>query len=414
MSDWLQTTDIDSTETNNGMFNDGSGFGVNSASDMSNGFVDNFLDPTGFVKGFYNDVLGFTSQEREFEQQFLMTEKQNEWNSAAAQMERAKAAGINPLTAAAGIAGSGSSGVAPAAGSATPSSAIGDVIGLPSEMAARAAQSEASKAAAEQARSVARNADRLADAQIFNEAANAASFLVGCGVPEIAAMAVGLSSARNGMQGFMDAFNTDNICRRYDSEMDLLDSQINAENMRYENLQAQVGLYRSEAELAAAKALHENILGQFDTKRLELAKKYEAMLADSDNMQQFLIAQQFGVDSPEYQAVMRFYRDRFYNQQYGVAEADVQKAYDLMFNKSLGEFNADLLTLDDRTRIQIQYQLSARLEELSKTSDIQKDLAKYGVEGTMVTKVFDVFLKYLFGTGFSVGVGPINVSNSKP
>lgn len=66
-----------------------------------------FGDPQSSTK-LYNDLTGFTAQQAEFEQQEYLMDKQNEYNTPANQMARMQAAGINPNTAAAAIAGGGS------------------------------------------------------------------------------------------------------------------------------------------------------------------------------------------------------------------------------------------------------------------------------------------------------------------
>lgn len=63
----------------------------------------------------YNDVVSQwlypgLQQEKEWSQQMLATQYQNEWQSEEARMARGKAAGINPYTMAEGIAGSGGHG----------------------------------------------------------------------------------------------------------------------------------------------------------------------------------------------------------------------------------------------------------------------------------------------------------------
>ncbi len=146
----------------------------------------------------------------------------------------------------------------------------------------------------------------------------------------------GLSLARNGLDGFSSAFNVDSYCRRYNLEMDKIDSEINAENARFENLRQLTNVYRSQAQLEAEKAMHENILRQFDDKKLQVAKKYEAMFADGEGLQQFILAQDFGYNSKEYQAYMKFIQDKFYNQGLGSYEAQVEKAFDLFKNQVQG------------------------------------------------------------------------------
>ena len=367
---------------------------LGSAGDFMSG---TFADPNGIVGGLYNDIMGLTSQQREFAQQEYMTDKQNRFNSEQERMKRAKEAGINPLTAAGGIAGSGSSGVAAAGGSASPTG-IGDlanaassIAGLPSEIAQRGA-------AAEQSLAVARNADRLADAQILKDAASSASLLTAAGVPEIAAMELGLSLARNGLQGFSAAFNADNYCRKFDLEMDEIDALINSENQRFESLQQQSNLYRSEAQLANERAMHENILKQYDQKKLEIAKQYEAMFADSDTLQQFILAQKFGVDSPEYKAYMGFLQDKFYNQSKGQFDADIDTAFSRFYNQAKAKADVDAAFAPYLKKIDV---LGNALEEFTRAM-LENPSSIDGALTTFINKIFNA----AYGT--QINFDPVN------
>lgn len=58
---------------------------------------------------FHDWLFPQVKEGRQIAEEMFMTDRQNAYNSASAQMERDKAAGINPLTAAGGIAGNGTS-----------------------------------------------------------------------------------------------------------------------------------------------------------------------------------------------------------------------------------------------------------------------------------------------------------------
>lgn len=84
------------------------------------GFLDDALNSfifgdADFSSDLWDEISGKNSQMREFEQQEYLMDKQNEYNTPANQMARMKAAGINPNTAAAGIAGGGSTSAQPQA-----------------------------------------------------------------------------------------------------------------------------------------------------------------------------------------------------------------------------------------------------------------------------------------------------------
>ena len=74
----------------------------------------------------FGELLGYNSQQREFEQQEYLLDKMNEYNTPANQMARMKEAGINLNTAAAGIAqGGNESAQAPAVSNNTAGAANG-------------------------------------------------------------------------------------------------------------------------------------------------------------------------------------------------------------------------------------------------------------------------------------------------
>lgn len=90
------------------IWNHDNGYESSSFTEEGNKNAGNFgVDPNGYVSGMWNDLMGFTSQSREFSQQEYLQDKMNEYNSPENQMARMRAAGINPNIAAAGIAGSG-------------------------------------------------------------------------------------------------------------------------------------------------------------------------------------------------------------------------------------------------------------------------------------------------------------------
>lgn len=106
------------------------GYGLGSMIDDVAGTI-LFGDPEA-SSNMWAEISGYNSQQREFQQQEYLLEKQQLWNSENARMARMKAAGINPNTAAAGIAGSQSSSGAPSVSSATgaPAAAIGSAASM--------------------------------------------------------------------------------------------------------------------------------------------------------------------------------------------------------------------------------------------------------------------------------------------
>lgn len=98
-----------SNDGNGTIWNHNNGYESSSFTEAGNQNAGNFgLDPDGLVSGLWNDWMGFTSQSREFSQQEYLQDKMNAYNTPLNQMKRMTKAGINPLNAAAAVAGSGS------------------------------------------------------------------------------------------------------------------------------------------------------------------------------------------------------------------------------------------------------------------------------------------------------------------
>lgn len=82
------------------------------------GHIDDFLgnllfgDPDA-SSNIVGELTGYNAQQREFQQQEYLMEKDMQWNDERSRMERMKAAGINPNAAASGIAGQSSDASAP-------------------------------------------------------------------------------------------------------------------------------------------------------------------------------------------------------------------------------------------------------------------------------------------------------------
>ena len=90
------------------LWNHGQEYANPSFTEEGNKNAGNFgLDPNGYVSGLWNDVMGFTSQSREFAQQEYLQDKMNEYNLPVNQMKRLIDAGINPNLAASAVAGNG-------------------------------------------------------------------------------------------------------------------------------------------------------------------------------------------------------------------------------------------------------------------------------------------------------------------
>lgn len=105
--------------------------GVSDLIDESND-GNGFFGAVGNVIGtFWNDITGQTKQQKEFEQQEYLMDKENAYNDPRAQMARLRAAGINPNSAASEIAGQNvSASPAQVSSSGDVASALGTLGGL--------------------------------------------------------------------------------------------------------------------------------------------------------------------------------------------------------------------------------------------------------------------------------------------
>lgn len=326
-----------------------------SAAERGNQMSGSILDPFGDVSGFYNDIMGFTSQSREFAHQEYMTDKENWWNSAQEQMKRARAAGINPNTAAAGIVGAGTSSIAPAGGSASPvdspSSLIGAASGVAqtsSNIALQSAQSQEALARADDYRASARNADRLADADILAKAGTFAEALTKAGTPEIAAMELGLSIVRNGLDGIAAGLKGDSVCRLIDTKQQVIEADFSKTWKEIEQLEKLLPYQVSEAEKKNALLDIEKRKQDAITQREELLSKlwidYNGDPYLDLYKRQYQLYHDYGPDSPQYQGFLQSVKDFSFNQSYGQFSAESEFAYKIANARQNGSNVADMFT----------------------------------------------------------------------
>lgn len=158
-NDWFKvSSDVAGQKHGASFWNHDNGYRMQSLTADSDSPLGWLLDPTGTVAGLWNDITGASSQSREFAQQEYLMDKQNEYNLPVNQMARMKAAGINPNTAAIGIAqGGNESAQAPAVASneqgvangiGQAAAAISGIGALPATVANLAADSAAKEAVA--------------------------------------------------------------------------------------------------------------------------------------------------------------------------------------------------------------------------------------------------------------------------
>lgn len=124
--DGFQNDPLKNRKNNSGYYEQGGSGVLGFFDDMIGQIFFNDPDASGSIFG---ELTGYNAQQREFEQQEYLLEKQWEHDSYAAQMARAKAAGINPNLAAQGIVG-GNVSAQPASVSSNTSGAAGAVNAL--------------------------------------------------------------------------------------------------------------------------------------------------------------------------------------------------------------------------------------------------------------------------------------------
>lgn len=386
-----QFTDMDNTEVNNGMFNQGSGYGINSASDMSLGFVDDILDPTGFVKGFYNDMMGFTSQEREFEQQMLATKSQNEWNSAQQQMKRAKAAGINPLTAAGGIAGNGTGSVAGAAGSATPSTAVADSIRSLGTMHADTALSDA-EAQNQRSQASKNNAElpwipTLSHGQYMQMYGNFIQSMKDVGLSEIQSGGIAFDIMSGGLTKAIEYLSLCSGLRNIDAQIKNVKIQYDLANKDLESydlrLNSNLSLQEKQGLQAAAAAAKMKAETTFQNQINDLNNQLPGITLGGSSFIAGL-AWKKGVDSPEFKALEQGIYNYAYQNSLGSFDADIDTAFSRFYNQAKAKSDVDAAFAPYMKKIEV---MGDSLKEFARAM-LENPSSIEGAIATFMNKIF--------------------------
>lgn len=354
MSLWFPFTPEQPTdffESNGTLWNHGTSYAVDSASEMSNNsWFDGILDPTGVVKGFYNDFMGYTSQSREFAQQEYLQDKQNAYNSPAAQMQRMKDAGINTNLAAAGIAGVGSQSANPASvASPTPADPISPLLGAATGLRNSALTGDLNESVIDKNRSDAERTRALIQPEVAEFVARIAGHLMGIGIPELDAAASGACLAKGGIDAMLKALDNPNVCRQFDVNLEKLEHETANENKRYEeivahirNMDSSTSVNERNAALLVEKTKHEEILKKLDDARLDVVKGDGVDPLWNINVIGYRIWKKFGEDSPEYQGWLKSFYDFNYNSAKGSFTADSDTAEKRAYNSSKGSFRAEV------------------------------------------------------------------------
>lgn len=363
------------------------GYGVPSIGERANenSFENFLLDPTGMVKGFWNDITGVTAQSREFAQQEYLQDKMNAYNSPVEQMKRAKEAGINPNLAAAGIAQAGSqSAQAPSvssnsSGAAQGLSAVGSAVSGVAGAALTAAQKRNLDASSQEMSANARRTDALLDFEKEQMRANTAKTWIDAGMDSAQADYWSTKAAYADRQERLDIAGKFWQVKRSMKEVDLLKEEINIAKKDLEIRKEQLSQeeYRTEQM---------RIDTEFYKRKEEILKKY-------------------GIDIslPENAMLVEAW-------EYGTADTILAAFQSNAYHSARAQFDADLDTLEDRLTKQIESQFKV----LEKNQELAKELQKFGVKSDAVATIIQTILKYLFGTGFSVNIRGVGVSNNEP
>lgn len=280
------------------------------------------------------------------------------------QMEGMKRAGINPLTAAGGIAGTSSSSPQPAS-SVDP---LGDIAGAASQvgsllkpdgsmlsglaqLAQSPSQARLNDANANKANKEANEVHPLAQAQILRQYAASAKDLTDSGIDEITAAGIAFDSSASGMtSGISNLLRGDNVVRKIDKEMRKFDDmhKIDEDTWKLQEDELKKNEYRIpqaeyEMQITGIQKLREDLAKQRDEL---LTKQWERFNGDpclDQANRLYDIQQQFGFDSPQYKAAMRIAYDSNYYSSLAGYDAEVNDIFAKAFNEQLGINKADSL-----------------------------------------------------------------------
>lgn len=359
--------------------NNGDKYQIPSLTEQANKNSGSGLDPNGVVAGIWNDLTGQTAQSREFAQQEYLQDKQNEYNLPANQMKRLSDAGINLNTAAAGIAG-GSSESAQAPAVASNASGVSEGLGQAAGAAAglMTAGSGAALAGAQTNEILS-----LLDFKKDEMAANISKTWIDAGMDK----------------NMSDYWSVKAVYADRQERLDLKQKFWSIKHVRTQisDLQADIDIKKKDLEIRKQQLSQE----EYKAQMLAIDKYFQ------DERKRIYLESGVDITLPENAMLVEAENNGTLDRIEGVFEAGTHAS-------ALGQFKAELETIQEKTRKEVMEQLFGKLQEMIVNEQVQKDLAKFGIKGNMVQRVFDYFMKYLFGTGFSVNVGKVGVTNQQP
>ena len=291
---------------------------------------------------FVNDVITQwfmpgDQQDKQFAQQMYQIDYQNAYNDPAADMERKRRAGINPNTAAAGIAGAPNTSATPSAVPQTPQGITpADIAGV-------------ANAATGGIASLGEAADKFGLLGVRKNQIISDTFLKykEAGYNEEMAKGLAIANAYLPTEKFLGIVSLEGQIDNLHAEYQTMIQGIEESKARIKEIDAQIKLAESTGNLNDKLALEAEkrallIESQtteqnwFNDKRKELDIDPKSPIENNI----FMLGCKYGRDNQQYQTSLGILYDTQYNSQLGKNEADVQKAYDLMFNQNLAAENA--------------------------------------------------------------------------
>lgn len=322
-----------------------------------------FFDNPDWSSQIMGELLGYNAQQREFAQQEYMFDKEQAIKDPVYQMNRMKAAGINPNMAAQGISGSPQSASPASVSSASGAAASGfgsiaQGVQSLSNANVNSALADKNKADAEFARANARNADRLADAVVMEKFGILAQSLTKSGMPEIKASQLALKVVRNGIDGLEAVLSADDAVRIIDDEQRNLQAQYDLQLKQYEAEKAKIRKLEGEIEeqdyinqLAAIDVQIRDLDLWFAQSNQELWKRYDGDPNRPIYELCFDMAKKFGgYDTTEYQNWVRSLYESSYHVNLGINQAEVTTMYNKVWQslKADAEWKPYMNMLDEK------------------------------------------------------------------
>lgn len=300
-----------------------------------------------FIGTIWNDLTGATEQQKEFEQQEYLIDKQNEYNLPSNQMARMIAAGINPNTAA-GIAGAGSVSAQPSpvstnvGGPAGAVGAVGDAVSKYSNLQLQEAQKENVIAQTKEIHDNAESNRLLQAAQRF-------AALKAGGVDSEKAKILSIDYKYSNLEHIQDFYlkqqNIENMRAQYKVIQDEHELKLKEIDSYDERINASVSLMEAQALEAEkhAKQMEEDTRYQKKINDFWDENDFDPKSpCDVSLKQQWAVAYKSG-DYSAYEASLKAYGDSYFTAAYGNYNAESQFAGSIAYARSLGNNVAETM-----------------------------------------------------------------------